>query len=244
MSINPAKLYLEKRSPLIARKSAIVHLNHVARGLGFTGWETCDWLRLKREHLTSLFSEWEKLGAPSKVINQALLSTKGVLHLAFDNNLITREHFAEIKNIMPVPFEAETDEQVHISVINECLRDGTVLSLRDAALIALAIEHNLLPTQIRGIKVLDVSVVNMTIHIRTLMDEKIQCSASTWNHVERWLAHRASASLKGSLFCHLNNDDRPIPYKGLSADEISQTIRNRYETAGFVRRFRGSLSYY
>lgn len=33
----------------------------------------------------------------------------------------------------------------------------SILSLRDAAFIALTIEHNLLPIQIKGIKVLDVN---------------------------------------------------------------------------------------
>jgi len=105
LTINPASAYLLSLRAKSSRKKMSYNLNNIARLVGYTDMNDCDWGAIRRQHVQVIIDLFIEAGREPNTINTNLAAMKGVAYEAWCMELMDTTAYQHIKSIKSVKGE-------------------------------------------------------------------------------------------------------------------------------------------
>jgi integrase len=255
---NPARLYLDTLAP-IGRRSAESQLRKVAASFGHQGDDAIDrmpWHLLRAEHLQALLnalrdavvdgprtrsceSPGPRTYSPA-TINLIRDLLRGVAGQAFDQRQLSAEEFERIKRIPRVRgsrlLAGRHLEGGELSALLGACDDGTILGVRDAAILALLYGAGLRRESVARLTVdnLDLEHAEVRFIGKGNKEHAVPLPFGTVQAITDWLDLRGDEP--GPLFRQFTPGGKLIPGKGVSSQLIYRVVISRSGKGNIVRR--------
>lgn len=206
--LNPAEMYLLSLNTEITRGRVRDLLNSVARALGGNDLHSFLWETITPEDLLRYRDAQRAKGLKPSTINMRLATVRSVLNQAYVMGLISFEqHFrlAEVKRVKgaTVPKGRALSEEEVTALLTEASRQGTVIGIRNAAIVSLAVGCGLRRAEMAALLLSDLDIKRERILIKGKGNKErwAYLSDSVKKHLESWLAVRGTGPDEHVFLC-------------------------------------------
>jgi integrase/recombinase XerD len=244
LTLHPAAVYLSSLAPG-SRRTMRGSLDAIA--LLLTGDRldamTIDWSKLRYQHTAAIRTALIQNLAPTTV-NKMLVALRRVLQEAYRLDLMAANDYfkaADLKNFRadsPIRGRALSLEEIK-GLISSCLKEGTAIALRDAAVISVLRGSGIRRQELVRLDLADVNKTTGEVVVRRGKGNKtrtVYLSEIALELVSGWLEVRGDAP--GALICPVNKSDRvTIRHFAEDGDGIYKLVRARAEKAGIAPSF-------
>lgn len=240
---NPALLYLAGLKPS-GQSSARSQLQKIATTFGYGGdnWESMmPWHCLEARHIkvikAALMSQ-DPAPAPSTV-NFILSVLRGVLREAFETGLVDGETWERIRLVRGekgsrLPAGRHLADRELSTLLGVC-DDGTLLGVRDGAIIALMYGAGLRRASIASLQVSNLDLADGWIRliVKGNKEHKIPLPHGTVTAIQDWLESRGLHD--GFVFHQILKNGRILKNKGMSSQAIYKVMQRRATLGGIAK---------
>lgn len=183
-------------------------LNRAARDFGGEDLASFRWESIDAEALLHYTQRLKDRGLKPSTINMRLATVRSVLHQAYMMGLISFEHhwrLSEVKNVKGSTVEsgrALTKEEVD-TLITRSEAEGTVIGIRNAAVVALAVGCGLRRAEMASLTLSSLKLAEGKILIRGKGNKErwAYLSESVKRRLEAWLAIRGNGGVENVFLC-------------------------------------------
>ncbi len=238
---HPAAVYLSSLAPG-SRRTMRSSLNAIASLLtgGRCDAMTLDWSKLRYQHTAAVRTALGQKLAPTTV-NKMLVALRRVLKEAHRLDLMDANDYfkaADLKSFRVSPSlrgrELSLDEIK--GLIENCLKEGTAISLRDAAVISVLRGGGIRREELAELDLKNVNLETGEVSIRHGKGDKdriVYLNDEAIKLLQMWLEIRGNAP--GALICPVNKSDRvTIRHMSSDGDGIYKLVKKRAKKAGIV----------
>ena len=243
LSQNPAVVYIMALSAG-SQRTMRMSLTTIAQLLGYPDLETCPWHELRAQHTSVLRGLLQERYAVATV-NKMLSALRGVLHRAWEMDLITTDVYqraVNFKNVegsaAPVAAGRSLTQRELNRLMEVCLEDDGTGGQRDAAIIAVAYATGARRAELVGLDLADVTREEGT--LKVVIRGKGKKTRTTYMRAPLsdalldWMQLRGAEP--GPLFLRLQHGGRPMSEtRRLSTQAIYEMLLARGTQAGIER---------
>ena len=207
--LNPAEIYLLRMTTNQSREKVAQIADSVAMIFGATDYKTCDWGKMRRDHVLLLRASYEKKNRSPATINLILAVMKGIAEEAWNLELITDHDYALIKSVKSAKGSRVTrgralDKTEVGQLFNLCDSKPGLRNCRDGAILALGVGCGLRRAEIVGLRLDRVSEADQSLSVigKGNKERRVYCSHDVWARLSKWLALRGNDGID-QVFCHV-----------------------------------------
>lgn len=236
---NPARAYLAslgKRSRQ-TMKGAVKNLVEIIMG-NETGLEIVPWHELRKDHIQVIRTRLAERYSVATA-NLHLSALKGVLRVAWEQELITTDHYQRAISVKSISGQKASQAekgrhltQGELAALIKVCTDETKAGARDLAIIAIGYACGLRRAEIAGLDLADYDADKQTLLVRFGKGNKersVPLAGNTIDALQDWLYVRSSWD--GPLFVRIRRGDHPQPV-GLTDQAIYAILQSRAKQAG------------
>ena len=241
LTLHPAAVYLSSLAPG-SRRTMRGSLNAIASLLTGDRCDamTLDWSKLRYQHTAAVRTALIQNLAPTTV-NKMLVALRRVLQEAYRLDLMDANDYfkaADLKNFRAAPSlrgrELSLDEIK--SLIGNCLKEGTPIAVRDAAVISVLRGGGIRREELAELSLKDVNLETGEVMIRHGKGDKdrlVYLNDEAIKLLHKWLEVRGNAP--GALICPVNKSGRVIlRHFASDGDGIYKLVNKRAKKAGIL----------
>lgn len=249
-SQNPYLVYLASLGSELSRKTMGACLDRIAHLLGYPDGQSVPWGLLRFTHTAAIRAQLtaqvveddDGTATPwsPSYINMHLTALRKVLENAWLLDQMTAEEFHRAKSIKSVRGGARAKagrnvaEQEIAAMLRVCLAEGTLIGLRDAAMVAVLQSTGLRREELASARRANYDPGDRVLRIigkgNTTREVHVHEVAAVY--LGRWLA--ATENIRGPLFTPINRWGQPAG-RTMSTRAVGMVIDNRRQEAGLPR---------
>jgi len=234
--INPAWVYLLSLSKGSSRDGMKTNLNRIARFFGYSDLNNCPWHLMDSTHLIAYKAYLERENKSPSTINTMLAALKGVLKASWQEGLISDHELRVAESVKKIrgsrlPKGRALTLEESATLFQAC-NDGTVIGIRDAAIISMGIGLGLRRAEIASAKVADLDLANKKLNlIGKGNKERVAFGPdSVWENLAKWLKVRGT-NYGENIFCRIDKVGKIFPQYPLQNISIFMLMTRRAEKA-------------
>ncbi len=190
---NPALLYVLSLGSEQSRQRVLKTLNQIAHEFGYADVQTCAWERMRFADIGALKSRWQALNKAPATINLAIALLRGVAKQAWLADLISDKDYMAISMTKGargsrLAHGRALTPQESSTLIESCMKEGTAIGKRDAALFAVSIGCGLRRNELRTLKLSNIDHVEHAFHVlgKGNKERLAFCPDSVWTILTDW----------------------------------------------------------
>ena len=236
-SVNPAISYLRDLSSKLSRQTMISTLNCTARHLGANSLHDCNWSALNRDAVRWVIALLQELDYSPATIGTYRSAIRGVAREAWIAGLISASEFEMIKLVKPAKGKRipkgrslTTDEVQALLGLAES-DPGSLLAVRDTAIVAIFVGAGLRRAEVAGLNLGDVLLSDMALKVRGKGNKERLAFLpnSLWKHLVKWIDMRGDVD--GPLFIRIRRHET-MTSDALSTSGVYHIIETRRKELG------------
>ena len=233
--VSPAAVYLATLASGPGRYGMARALARVALLLGQDGPDRVRWAALRYPHLVALRAALVSSGYAPATVNKHLAALRGVLRQAWRMGQLSTDEYQRVRDVSGVagsrrPAGRALDQWELVGLFRAC-DDGTVIGLRDAAIVALLFSGGLRRAEASALDLdaLDVAACTLTLVGKGNHQRAVPLRGGARQALEAWLGRRGS--LPGPLICRVR-DGLVLSDLRLGPESIRARLNVRARAAG------------
>lgn len=234
--INPAVVYLLSLAEGSSRDGMRCVLNRAARFFGYSDLQNCPWHLMNSTHLIGYKAYLERENKSPNTINLTLAALKGVFKASWQQGLITdhdlmmAESVRKMKGSRQPKGRALTLEES--AALFKVCDDGSVIGIRDAAIISMGIGLGLRRSEICEARLVDLDLANKKLSLigKGNKERVVFGPDSVWERLAKWLKVRR-VGFGETIFCHVDKLGKVFPQNALQKNSIFTMMVRRAEKA-------------
>lgn len=238
--LNPARAYLLSLNATRSRQTMASFLNIVATLLGAVNADTCGWGSLRRHHVMAITELLRDTGRATATINTYLSALKGVAKEAWMLKLMDVESFQHIRAIRNLRGSrlprgrALPPEEIR-KLFMACDVDGSSISLRDAAILAVILGCGLRRSEAVGLDLSDVVTNERALRVlgKGNKERMAYMPAGTWQRLQSWI-DQVRGEKEGPLFTRIRRFDT-LTNDRLTDQAVYHILQVRQNQAGIAK---------
>lgn len=238
--INPARAYLLGLNSPRSRETMSSFLNIIARILGVSSLDDCQWGALRRHHVQAIVAMLQDSGKAPATINTYLSALRGVAAEAWMMKQMDTETFQHIRMLRAVRGSrlprgrALTRQEIRL-LFTVCQNDRGARGLRDAAILAVMLGCGLRRSEVVALNTEDIIYSDQALKVQGKGNrERIAyMPEGTWERVQRWM-EEIRGEQNGALFFRIRRFD-DVTENRLTDQAIYHILQVRQQEAGMER---------
>lgn len=238
--LDPAQAYLLSLNSPRSRQTMASFLGIVARMLGATGAETCNWGSLRRHHVMGITELLRDTGRATATINTYLAALKGVAKEAWMLRSMDVESFQHIRAVQKLrgsrlprgrALPAEEVRQLFAA----CDADRSSLGVRDAAILGILLGCGLRRSEAVGLSLSDVVTYERALRVlgKGNKERLAYMPTGTWQRLQSWI-DEVRGEKEGPLFTRIRRFDT-LTNDRLTDQAIYHILQVRQKQAGIAK---------
>ena len=238
--LDPARAYLLSLNSPRSRQTMASFLGIVARMLGATGAENCNWGSLRRHHVMGITELLRDTGRATATVNTYLAALKGVAKEAWMLRLMDVESFQHIRAVRNMrgsrlprgrALPAEEVRQLFAA----CDADRSSLGVRDAAILGILLGCGLRRSEAVGLSLSDIVTHERALRVlgKGNKERLAYMPDGAWKRLQLWI-DQVRGENPGPLFTRIRRFDT-LTNDRLTDQAVYHILQVRQRMAGIAK---------
>lgn len=230
---NPAQAYVLTLSAGQSRNKVIRILNSIAQAFGYADLNVCPWHEMTYDRLLAYRTMQVEAGLAPASINLQLCTLRMVAKQAWLKRMMSLETYSAIRELKSVRGKrVSKGRALNTRETGKLLASldlqQTPITVRDAAIIALAVGCGMRRAEIATLKLQNINHQTRVITIlgKGNKERKVAPSDDVWCRLEDWLKVRGEEGCE-NVFVAVKKGDNIQPYWAITASAIYQLLKSR-----------------
>lgn len=232
-TFNPAQAYVLTLGAGQSRNKVVRVLNAIAKEFGHASLNECPWEKMNYDAVLAFRVRQMEKGLSPSTVNLQICTLRMVAKQAWLKGMMSIETYSAIREVKSVRGSRVSKGRALNTretgkLIAQSELKGTVIGVRDAAIIALAVGCGMRRAEIATLKLSD---INHDTRIITILGKgnkqrKVAPSNDAWERLKDWLSLRGEEGCE-NVFVAVKKGDNIQPYWAITASAIYQLLKSR-----------------
>ncbi|MFK3663537.1 tyrosine-type recombinase/integrase [Scandinavium sp. NPDC088450] len=240
LSLNPAQAYLLSLNSPRSRQTMRSFLGIIARILGATRLETCQWGAMRRHHVQAIIALLQDADKAPATINTYLSALKGVATEAWMMKQLDAEsceHIRRVRNVRGsrLPRGRALPREEIRALFGVCDADKKSLGLRDAAILGVMFGGGLRRSEVVGLDLASLMMTDQALRVlgKGNKERIAYLPAGSWHRLLLWV-DQIRGEVPGPLFTRIRRHDDVTDHR-MTDQAVYHILGERQRQAGIEK---------